>query len=277
MKPLYIFLLALGVLMGCSCGNNADTPDTDPDNNIPSNPPVPLIGVSVGKYLPHDSTLFTEGLLFHNGQLFESTGSPAELVQTESLVGITDLNTGKFETKIKLDKSKYFGEGIVFLKGKLYQLTYENKIAFVYDAKTFKQVGTFNYPNKEGWGLTTDGTDIIMSDGTDALSFINPDDFKARRVLKVTEAGQPLDKLNELEYINGSIYANIWTTNYIVKIDPATGKVTGKLDLGSIVMDAKNKNPLADVLNGIAYDSTSKKIYVTGKLWTNIYQVDFAH
>lgn len=272
-EPFSRFFLFFFILFSCSENTN---PSTEA-NSYEAKSSIPIINYSVTKYFSHDSTLFTEGLLFHNGNLYESTGSPAELPQTKSLIGITNLNTGKFEKKIEIDKTKYFGEGIVFLKKKLYQLTYLTQIGFIYDAETFKKLGFFKYANTEGWGLTTDGTNLIMSDGTANLAYLDPVDFRPIKTLYVTENGTPRAKLNELEYIKGFIYANIWEDNYIVKIDPNNGKVVGKIDLSSIVAEAKNKNPQADVLNGIAYDSTSDKIYVTGKLWTNIYQIIFQH
>lgn len=270
MKKLLVVTLELCLLYSCS--NNSET---KPIESLPAK--VPIINYTVINYFPHDTSLFTEGLVVHKGQLYESTGSPEELKQTKSLIGITDLSTGKFSKKIELERTKYFGEGIVILNDKLYQLTYKNKIGFIYDANSFKQIGKFSYPNAEGWSLTTDGTDLIMSDGSDRLTFLHPSNLQSYKLLMVTENGVRLDKLNELEFIKGFIYANIWTTNYIVKIDPVTGKVVGKLDLGSISSEAKNKSRTADVLNGIAYDSVSDKIYVTGKLWSNIYQINFPH
>jgi len=209
--------------------------------------------------------------------MFESTGSPEEYPDAESLVGIIDPHTGKMDRKIQLDKEKYFGEGIVFLKDRLYQLTYLNRKGFIYDAATFKKTGEFNYANQQGWSLTTDGARLIMSDGTDTLSYLDPVSCKPTGILKVTMNGLPRDSLNELEYIKGFIYANVWYTDYILKIDPATGKVVGRIDLSSIVADARNKNPQANVLNGIAYDAASDRIYVVGKRWPNIYQIDFPH
>src|SRR5262249_16707288 len=152
-----------------------------------------------------------------------------------------------------------FGEGIAFLKNKLFQLTYETHVAFVYDAGTFRNLGQFKFANKEGWSLTTNDTTLIMSDGTDKLTFVNPDDFHPIRQLQVTLNGVPRDSLNELEYIKGYIYANIWENNYIVKIDPTNGKVVGELNLQPLIDDAKNRFPNADVLNGIAYDAQSDK------------------
>ena len=263
------------ILFGCySCSNNSETSEA---NKPEFTRTTPVINYSVTNYFPHDTTLFTEGFLIHNGQVFESTGSPEELPTCRSLIGISSLSTGQFEKKIELDKSRYFGEGIAFLKNKLYQLTYKNQTGFIYDEKSFKRLDSFKYENKEGWSLTTDGTDLIMSDGTDNLTFLNPSTLKPTKILKVSENGIPRDSLNELEYIKGFIYANIWINNCIVKINPTTGKVIGKLDLSSVTYEAINKNPRADVLNGIAYDSVTDKIFVTGKKWANIYQINFPH
>src|SRR5688572_31308734 len=242
-----------------------------------SSKPVPIINYTVRNIFPHDTTLFTEGLVVYNGELFESTGSPEEFPHAESLIGKIDLTTGKMDIKVKLDKAKYFGEGIVFLKDKLYQLTYKNKTGFIYDAKSFKQLGVFSYSNPEGWGLTTDGINLIMSDGTHKLTFLNADNLQPQKILNVTENGNLVENLNELEFINGYIYANVWTTNYIVKIDPLNGNIPAKLDLNALSLDAKYKNPGSEVLNGIAYDSSDDKIYVTGKFWPNIYQIEFPH
>jgi glutamine cyclotransferase len=240
-------------------------------------PAIPNISFQVVKTFPHDTTLFTEGLTVHDGQLYESTGSPQELPQCESMVGPIDTLTGKMQKKIELDKNTYFGEGIVFIKGKLFELTYKNHVCFVYDAKTFKPEGQFNFDNNEGWSLTTDDSVLIMDDGTDKLTFIDPTTYKPIRKLQVIQNGVPRDSLNELEYIKGYIYANIWQNNTIVKIDPATGKVVGTLDLTNLVFDARNKYPTAEVLNGIAYDKADDKIYVTGKLWPTIYEIYFPH
>ncbi len=257
-----------------SCSENSANSESTTSESIPT---TPIINYVVTHYFPHDTSLFTEGFSFYDGQLFESTGSPEELPQTRSLVGISDLPTGKFTSKIEIDKSIYFGEGIVFLNNKLYQLTYKNQVGFIYDAKTFRQLGQFKYSSTEGWGLTTDETFLIMSDGTNKLTYLDPVTFKPTKTVNVTEKGYPIDKLNELEFIKGFIYANIWMSNFIVKIDPASGKVVGKFDLSSLTNEAKRINPNADVLNGIAYDATSDKVYVTGKMWSNIYQIQFSH
>lgn len=257
-----------------SCNNNSNQPGKDV---IASTPATPIINYAVTKFFPHETNLYTEGLLVHNGQLFESTGSPDDHPQTKSVIGIIDLATGKMDQKVEIDKSKYFGEGIVIFNDKLYQLTYTTQVGFIYDLKTFRKTGEFKYSNKQGWSLTTNGTELIMSDGTNKLTFLDPATLKPVKVLAVTENGVPVEKLNELEFIKGFIYANVWLTDFIVKIDPATGRVIGKLDFTSLSFEAKNKNPDAEVLNGIAYDAATDKIYVTGKLWPNIYQVEFAH
>jgi len=271
-KQILIGALTLSTIY--SCTNNSESTETkirEPASDIP------LISYSVPHYFPHDTTLFTEGFLFHNGELFESTGSPDDLPQTKSLIGTDNLTTGKFSKKIELDKTKYFGEGIAFLNNKLFQLTYKNQTGFIYDATSFKKIGQFKYNNLEGWSLTTDGTSLIMSDGTNKLTFFEPKQLTPVKTLHVSKNGIPQDSLNELEYIKGFIYANVWMSDMIYKINPSTGEVVGKLDFSFLTQDAKNKSAGADVVNGIAYDSVSDKIYVTGKMWPNIYQVNFNH
>jgi len=269
-KTALFFLL---IILFISCHNNKNRDSI----TINSAVTTPAINYTVVNAFPHNDSLFTEGFLFYNGQLFESTGSPDDLSQTKSIVGIDDLITGKFEKKIELDKTKYFGEGISFFKNKLYELTYKNHLCFVYDAKNFMLLDSLHYNNAEGWSLTSDGANLIMSDGTNMLTYLDPLNFNPVKKLMVNETGSALNNLNELEFINGFIYADIYNTNFIAKIDISNGNVVGKLDMSSLVIEAKNKNPGVDVLNGIAYDSSTDKIYVTGKLWTNIYQVSFPH
>lgn len=271
MKIFFAFIMLATFCTGCSENSTMKTPAKEPSTT------VPVINYAVTKFFPHDTKLYTEGLLVHEGKLFESTGSPDELPQTKSLIGIIDLSTGKMDVKVEIEQKKYFGEGIVILNNKLYQLTYTSQVGFIYDLSSFKRIGQFNYANKQGWSLTTNGKEIIMSDGTYKLTYLDTASLKPVRTLAVTENGIPLAQLNELEYIKGFIYANVFMTSGIVKIDPSNGKVVGRLDFTSLEFEAKNKNPDADVLNGIAYDSTTDKIYVTGKLWPNIYQIEFAH
>lgn len=238
---------------------------------------APAISYSVKNTLPHDTLSFTEGLLVHNGQLIESTGSPDEFPQTKSQFGPVDPKTGKLEPKAELDRRKYFGEGIVILNGKLYQLTYKTKVGFIYDVNTYRRTGQFSFDNNEGWGLTTDGRHLIMSDGTSMLTYLNSGSLRPVRTLRVLENSIQIDKLNELEYINGYLYANIWSTNEIVKIDPSNGEVVGRIDLSSLSNDAKTKYPKSLEMNGIAYDSTRKTVYITGKMWPSVYEIEFAH
>ncbi len=266
------FSLAMVVLASCEPEKKETVV---PPPVVAEAPKIPEIKFSVESQYPHDVNSFTEGFLFHEGKLFESTGATDNLPQTRSLFGIVDLKTGKIDVKAELDRNIYFGEGIVFLNNKIFQLTYKNQIAFVYDGKTYKNIGKFNYTNREGWGLTTDGKSLIMSDGTSYLTFLNPESFAVEKVLDVAENDYVLENLNELEYIKGFIYANVWTTNTIVKIDPATGDVVGKMDLSSLSLESKTKNPGSLEMNGIAYDSVSGKILVTGKLWPTIYEIKF--
>ncbi|WEK34972.1 MAG: glutaminyl-peptide cyclotransferase [Candidatus Pseudobacter hemicellulosilyticus] len=262
------FHLLVPLLLICCIACNSGDEQEAPASPVAS---TPAIQHSLLNAYPHNTDHFTEGLLIHDGKLFESTGSPSK--GDRSIIGYYDLATGKFDTKIELKDPQYFGEGIVFLNNKLYQLTYKNQTGFIYDAKTFKQTGTFKFANKEGWGMTTDGQHLIMSDGTDGLTYLDPADQQPVKTLKVTENGIARDSLNELEYIKGYIYANIWLNNSIVKIDPANGQVIGKADLTALVLRASMKYPEAEALNGIAYDSVNDKLYVTGKNWPEIYQI----
>jgi glutamine cyclotransferase len=258
-----------------SCNNNTSTDD---DNNTGTiNNSTPVINYALSATFPHDTTSFTEGLLIHDGKLFESTGSPDDIPQTKSIFGPVDLKTGMIEKKVELNRQKYFGEGISFLNGKVYQLTYKSKIGFVYDAKTFKKIGDFAFASKEGWGMTTDGTSLIMSDGTSLITYLQPGGFKIIKSITVSDENGPVANVNELEFIKGFIYANIYDTNNMIKIDTATGKVVGKLDLSSLANEAKVKYPASLEMNGIAYDSTIGKVYVTGKMWPYIFQIEFNH
>lgn len=211
----------------------------------------------------HDPSAFTQGLVIHEGKLFESTG------QKQSWIGIVDINTGKPDKKVVLDDA-YFGEGITILNNKVYQLTWQNKVGFVYDLKSFKKIGEFEYTS-EGWGITHDGHHLIMSDGSEKLTYLDTTTLKPVKTLTVTDEYGPVKKLNELEYIEGFVFANLWETNTIVKIDPGTAKVVGRLDLSALARDAKMRSPQVDVLNGIAYHPTTKLLLVTGKYWPMIY------
>jgi glutamine cyclotransferase len=283
-------------LAACNNSSNNDTPATNPDKPTDNTPPA--INYSVVRSYPHDTSAYTEGFLFHDGQLYESTGTEPEMpADRRSLFGSVDLNTGKIIPKVELDRKKFFGEGIAFLNGKVYQLTYTTKTGFIYDAKTFKKLGEFTFPSNEGWGMTTDGKYLVMSDGSSNINYFNPDSthpevvtieysdstkstktlpgFKLVRILGVSDNNGPVSNINELELINGFLYANQWQTNYILKIDPASGKVVGRLNMDALASQVKSQYSGAEVLNGIAYDSTSGKIYVTGKLWPSIFEIKF--
>ncbi len=238
-------------------------------------PIIPTISYYLVNSFPHDTIAFTEGFLVYNGKLYESTGATRDFPQTRSLFGEVDLKTGRIEKKVELDKQKYFGEGISFLNGKVYQLTYKTKVGFIYDAGSFKKLGEFTFPGDEGWGMTTDGKSLIMSDGTHKLTYFDPNTLQPVKTLSVYENGYVKDKLNELEYINGYIYSNIWMTNTIVKINPDDGNIVGLLDLTTLASEAKNLYPGSQEMNGIAYDSVGNKIYITGKLWPKIYEIKF--
>lgn len=264
-------LLTAVLLTSCHANNNKVEPATSTINETKS------IAWSIVNSYPHDVSSFTEGFLVYKGELYESTGASEDFPQTRSLFGQVNLSTGKINIKVEIDKKKYFGEGISFLNGKVFQLTYKTKVGFVYDAATFKKLGEFTFPSQEGWGLTTDGKNLIMSDGTNTLTYLNPGSFQVVKTTEVSENGYVKDYLNELEMINGFIYANIWTTNTIVKIDPHNGKVVGKLDLSNLAADAKGIYNGSLEMNGIAYDSIANKIYVTGKMWPKIYEIKFDH
>src|SRR5665213_4478721 len=213
----------------------------------PARAQVPVYGASVVHAYPHDPHAFTEGLFYLNGALYESTG-----LEGQSDIRKVQLSTGKVLQRRAIDK-KYFGEGIVAWKGKLVELTWQTEIGFTYDLATFKPRAAFHYKG-EGWALTSDGARLIMSDGTPQLRFLNPATLAEIGRLDVTINGRPMPMINELEWVKGEVFANIWQTNYIARIDPKTGKVTGIVDLSPLVRQELSKGLRIDVLNGIAYD-----------------------
>ena len=218
----------------------------------------------INKY-PHDHNAFTQGLLYKNGYLYESTGRYGK----SSLKKIK-LKSGKVVNKHNLD-DKYFGEGICIFNDKIYQLTWKENTAFVYNLD-FEIIEKLHYKN-EGWGLTHNNKKLIMSDGSSKLYFLNPENLKIKREMTVTKKGKELDNLNELEYIDGKIYANVWQKNYIVIINPDNGKVSGVIDLKGLI-NVENYEHDINVLNGIAYDSKHKRLFVTGKLWPYIFEIE---
>ena len=229
------------------------------------NRPPPARDYVVVNTYPHDRRAFTEGLLFYNGFLYESTG-----LYGQSSLRKVELKTGTVLQEVNLP-GKFFGEGLALLGGKLYQLTWQNNTAIVYDLNTFQQEKRLPYPF-DGWGLTTDGKSLISSDGSDHIRFIDPGTLAAQRTINVSENGSSVTNLNELEYINGQIYANIWQTDRIVRIDPATGDVLHDYDLAGLLSQQDHDIP-TDVLNGIAYDPDGAHLYVTGKLWPKLFEI----
>jgi len=225
--------------------------------------PDDLIGFELVKAFPHDVNAFTQGLVIDDGKLYESTG------QKKSWIAEVDLATGTQNKKITLD-DKYFGEGITFLNNKVYQLTWQNNEGFVYDARNFSKLKEFTYSH-EGWGITQDGTHLIVSDGTDVLHFLDTATLKEDHIIHVTDHGVASKNLNELEFVDGYVYANQWQTTFILKIDVMSGKVVGRIDLSSLHEEIAKFNGSFDVLNGIAYEKKSKLFLVTGKLWPALF------
>jgi glutaminyl-peptide cyclotransferase len=226
---------------------------------------VPTYGVTVVATYPHDPSAFTEGLFYRDGFLYESTG-----LQGQSSVRKVELATGKILQQHAIDKT-YFGEGIVAWKDRLIELTWQDHIGFVYDIDTFQLRSTFPIEG-EGWALTQDGQNLIMSDGSSDLRILDPNTLKEVRRLHVTCDGNPVSNINELEWVKGEIDANIWITNLIVRIAPDTGKVVGVIDLTPL-SEMNPRQPPDKVPNGIAYDAVGDRLFVTGKLWASVYQV----
>ena len=221
--------------------------------------------VKVVKEYPHDEMSYTQGLFFQGDKMVESTGQYGE-----STLRLVDLGTGKAVKKLDFDR-KYFIEGSVELDGKIYLLTWQNKVAFIYDARTFEYKQTFSYP-REGWGLTTDGKNLIASDGTSRLYWLDGQ-FRQQKVVTVKLNGRPVNQLNELEWIDGKIWANVYMTDMILIINPETGNVEATVDCTGL-LPRHLRDQYTDVLNGIAYNPDTKKIYLTGKYGKRLYEVE---
>ena len=234
---------------------------------LPADEVAPVYGYRTVRDYPHDSSAFTEGLVYADGILYESTG-----LNGKSSLRQVDLETGKILHGKKLD-SKYFGEGIAIVDNRIFQLTWQTGIAFVSDRHTLEPLTTFKYLT-EGWGLTTNGDQLIMSDGTNRIFFRNSETFEAEKRVAVCDGNHPVTNLNELEYIDGEIWANVWQSDRIARIDPETGRVTGWVDLSGLLPAAEREAPPVDVLNGIAYDAETDRIFVTGKYWTKLFEIE---
>jgi glutaminyl-peptide cyclotransferase len=226
---------------------------------------APVYGYQVVAAYPHDRGAFTQGLFFHDGWLYESTGQPGR-----SSIRKVALKTGEVVRRRDL-AAPHFGEGLALLKGRLFYLTWISQTGFIYDFETFAPKGQFAYAG-QGWGLTTDGAQLIMSDGTATLRFLDPENLTTVRTVEVSDGGAPVPKLNELEWVKGEVWANVWTTDRIVRIDPRTGQVLGWIDLTGLLPDAERRGD-EDVLNGVAYDAKGDRLFVTGKQWPKLYEI----
>ncbi|MEZ5428635.1 MAG: glutaminyl-peptide cyclotransferase [Pyrinomonadaceae bacterium] len=287
---LFLIILVFLVVVSLGCNGSPATPNAGPNkvktngNDVPKpENTVPHYTYEIVNTYQHDPKAFTQGLVFKDGFLFESTGEYGR-----STLRKVELETGQVTKKVDLDK-KFFAEGMTILGGKIYQLTWRENVCFVYNESDFSPLKEFRYQG-EGWGLTNDGKNLIMSDGTHLIKFIDPETFQTMRTLAIfQENGNPLYLINELEYINGEIWANIWhseeketqTTqgilpnigkpNYIARINPQTGKVTGWIDLANI--SPEDSAGGENTLNGIAYDSGSDRLFVTGKEWKKLFEI----
>ncbi len=249
--PESVLLGSALIVSGCASGATSSAP----------------AGYEVVRTFPHDPSAYTQGLVFTDTILYESTG-----LYGHSDIRTVDLPTGHLRKSVSLAE-KRFGEGLALLAGRLYQLTWQSEVGYIYDATTLARVDSFTY-HGEGWGLATDGHDLIMSDGSDTLRFLNPGTFEITRRLPVTfSTGAPAARLNELEYIDGELFANVYQSDWIVRIDPRTGVVREVLDLGALPEKAKERSPGDEVLNGIAFDRRSGHLLVTGKHWATLFEI----
>jgi glutamine cyclotransferase len=256
-----VLLLALSLTsLNCQSGAVANRSDSSPGNRTPSK-----YGYEIVHVFPHDPYAFTQGLEFRNGKLLESTGE-----EGKSSLRSEELETGKVLEKVDVPPP-FFAEGITLLNAKIYQLTWQHQMGYIYDYESFQKTGQFSYTG-EGWGLTNDGRSLILSDGTNRLRFLDPDSFRVTKTIAVLDGNTPVNEINELEYVKGEIYANIWHNNRIAMINPETGRVTGWIDLTGLLPQNEVQDEEA-VLNGIAYDERSGRLFVTGKLWPRLFEI----
>ena len=266
-NTVFYGVLALAALAACGRHAQGDAGDVPPSSSIGSggNPAPVRYSYRMIRAWPHDPAAFTQGLAFRDGRLLESTG-----LNGESTLREVELETGRVLKKVSLS-AEYFAEGLAFIGARAYQLTWRNHTGFIYDADTFRPEGEFSYEG-EGWGLATDGRWLILSDGTSRIRFFDPAGFRLMRAIDVTASGRPVERLNELEWIRGEIFANVWQTDEVVRIDPSNGVVRGIVDFsGLLPWDERTSG--TDVLNGIAYDAAGGRLFVTGKRWPKIFEV----
>lgn len=271
----YILFSMVFLIASCGGGTNGSIPKSNANGNgTAKQAALPVYTYDIVKTYPHDPKAFSQGLVFRDGFLYESTGELGE-----STLRKVELETGKVLKKYDLPK-EVFAEGIAILGDEVYQLSWRNNMGWVYSVDDFKLLREFEYSG-QGWGLTHDGTNLFMSDGTHVIRIVNPKDFSTIRTIVVKdETGRPLMKLNELEYVKGEIWANIWHSeemgkpNHIARIDPATGKLLGWIDLSNISPDDQNGDGKEEhTLNGIAYDEATDRLFVTGKNWKKLFEI----
>jgi len=256
-----IFIIGLLVLTGVFFIYRYSNLQPSTNSNV-----IPVYTYKVVNTYPHDRSAFTEGLVFEDGVLYEGTG-----LHGHSTLRRVKLETGEILQICELPP-QYFGEGVTIYGNKIIQLTWQSHIGFVYNKYSFKLLKKFNYPN-EGWGITHDGKHLIMSDGTSTLHFLDPETFEEINQIEVSANNTPVTGINELEYIQGEIYANIWQTERIARIDPLTGQVVGWIDLKGI-LSPEDHSETVDVLNGIAYDAKNDRLFVTGKFWPKLFEIE---
>jgi glutamine cyclotransferase len=254
------FVVLTGTALAISCSTSPAEPAP-----IVSPGPTPVYTCEIIRTYPHDRNAFTQGLVFKDNILFEGTG-----LRGHSSLRRVELETGDI-LQISQLPERFFGEGITIYEGNIIQLTWQSGAGFVYAKNSFELLDEFTYPT-EGWGITHDGNRLIMSDGTATLRFMNPETFEEIDRIDVFDSTGPVVRLNELEYIQGEIYANIWQTDRIARIDPETGRVIGWIDLTGILGQEDRIEPV-DVLNGIAYDAENDRLFVTGKLWPRLFEI----
>jgi glutamine cyclotransferase len=226
---------------------------------------IPRYGYQIINTFPHNIDSFTQGLIYHEGFLFEGTGKKGQ-----SSLSKINVDDGEILMSKPLSR-RYFGEGIEVVGDKIFQLTWQGNIVFVYDKSTLESIGSY-YNATEGWGLAYDGAHLILSDGTATLQFMDTENFAVKRTVTVTLNGNPIDYLNELEYINGEVWANVWQTDFIVRIDPETGVVNSFIDLAGL-SDKTSLGSSEAVLNGIAWDASQERLFITGKHWANLFEI----
>lgn len=264
MKKIFLFAAFASAIVSC---NNGKDKAEDPGGDVPSvSPSVKNISYNIISSFPHDTSSYTEGLELYKGKLYESGGD-----YVNSRLQYGDLKTGKIDKQNKMGTAEIFGEGITILKGKIYQLTYTTHIVYVYDVNDITRiVKTFPWAS-EGWGMTNNGTDLIISTGSSDLYFVDPETFKVKSTVHVHDDNGPVNNINELEYVNGYVWANVYTTKDILKINPGTGAIEGKMNFNQL--PGADSVGRSEYMNGIAYDSTSKSLFVTGKRWSKIYEL----